>query len=547
MLNGRGSVRLAVLGLATLLLLVVSPRPAVAQLGPTSGVTVEVLEGARFTPAFSTDILDTDATFASAQSNRGGCPVGSCFFTCETFPCLLGDSAASAVADLPTGVLRAYAESSSGRLFNTPAEAAVGQGLDVTMDARADARMFDVITVTVPGGAAGTTFPVSLQFNFSGSVASNEPGSGTVLGNADASAVAQLCEEELVVTEGGTLPGCANPLTFLRKFVANQLGTFDNEFVAGSPPPGKISNASSHRFDVSDALTALVAAQATPRTVRFHVSATISALTTAPNGFGPPLMILGGPLPPPNEVANLRDTFTVGFVIDPALRATSDSGVFPIRTVASADTTPPTTTATLSPAPNAAGWNNRDVTVMLAATDNPGGSGVKEVHFGLAGAQGGSGVIAGSAGSVTIIGEGNTTLTYFATDNAGNVEASKTQIVRVDKTPPILSGLPAAGCTIWPPNHSLVTVGTVTAADALSGLASGSPLVTGTSNESPVSRAGGQTPVDVVIDGTTVRLRAERSGAGTGRVYTLTASATDIAGNVATAQVTCTVPHDQRN
>jgi len=41
-----------------------------------------------------------------------------------------------------------------------------------------------------------------------------------------------------------------------------------------------------------------------------------------------------------------------------------------------------------------------------------------------------------------------------------------------------------------------------------------------------------------------VTVRAERLGTGSGRVYTITASARDTAGNVATATTTCVVAHD---
>jgi hypothetical protein len=40
------------------------------------------------------------------------------------------------------------------------------------------------------------------------------------------------------------------------------------------------------------------------------------------------------------------------------------------------------------------------------------------------------------------------------------------------------------------------------------------------------------------------QLRVERDG--NGRVYSLTATTADLAGNVATAMATCTVPHDQQ-
>jgi hypothetical protein len=42
-----------------------------------------------------------------------------------------------------------------------------------------------------------------------------------------------------------------------------------------------------------------------------------------------------------------------------------------------------------------------------------------------------------------------------------------------------------------------------------------------------------------------VYLRAERRGNEPHRVYTITATATDRAGNARTATATCVVPHDQ--
>lgn len=57
---------------------------------------------------------------------------------------------------------------------------------------------------------------------------------------------------------------------------------------------------------------------------------------------------------------------------------------------------------------------------------------------------------------------------------------------------------------------------------------------------------GGDTPPDWVITGPlTVDLRAERSGKGSGRVYTITVECSDASGNTATKTVTVTVPHDQ--
>src|SRR4029077_4706726 len=87
------------------------------------------------------------------------------------------------------------------------------------------------------------------------------------------------------------------------------------------------------------------------------------------------------------------------------------------------DVTPPVTTAQLSPTPNGAGWNNTSVTVTFTSTDKPGGTGVKEIHFTLTGAQSGSNIVSGSSTSVTISTEGITTVSFFAIDNGGNQEA----------------------------------------------------------------------------------------------------------------------------
>jgi hypothetical protein len=44
-----------------------------------------------------------------------------------------------------------------------------------------------------------------------------------------------------------------------------------------------------------------------------------------------------------------------------------------------------------------------------------------------------------------------------------------------------------------------------------------------------------------------LQLRAERSGSGNGRVYTITIIATDASGNSSQANVQIIVPHDKRN
>lgn len=182
------------------------------------------------------------------------------------------------------------------------------------------------------------------------------------------------------------------------------------------------------------------------------------------------------------------------------------------------DKTPPTATATITPAPNTNGWNNTNVRVSFSGTDALSG-------------------IDSCSAPVTFMNEGAGQIaTGICTDKAGNISLPATAKVNIDKTPPVISGLPGLGCTIWPPNHKLVQVATVTAADALSGLAPGSFKVTGTSNDP----ANGQ----IVITGGPGKFLVQL-GADKGEVYTLTATASDLAGNTITKQATCTVPHDQ--
>jgi pantoate kinase len=100
--------------------------------------------------------------------------------------------------------------------------------------------------------------------------------------------------------------------------------------------------------------------------------------------------------------------------------------------------------------------------------------------------------------------------------------------------------MPAPGCTLSPVKHQLITVAVVTATDALSGVASLN--VTATSNEPDSGTGGGDVPGDIVITNGTVQLRAERSPSGKGRIYTITARASDVAGNASTATATCSVP-----
>jgi hypothetical protein len=226
---------------------------------------------------------------------------------------------------------------------------------------------------------------------------------------------------------------------------------------------------------------------------------------------------------------------------NPAGRAVASS----LAVFAAADMLAPSTTASVLPTPTATGWNKSAVTISLTATDNPGGA-VHELHYAFVGAHSEpSGIVSGNVLSRSIGEEGTTTVTYFAKDYVGNEESTQSMTVSIDRTRPVISGMPGRDCVLWPPNDMWRHVATVSASDALSGMAPDSLQVTIGSNE-----PSDQERPDVMISpngsgGLELRLRAKRLGKGSGRVYSLTVAAADLAGNITTAKAACVVPHDR--
>ena len=195
------------------------------------------------------------------------------------------------------------------------------------------------------------------------------------------------------------------------------------------------------------------------------------------------------------------------------------------------DKTPPTITGSRTPVANANCWNNTDVTVSFVCAD------------GLSG-------VDSCSSLTTLTGEGaNQSVTGAVADKAGNTASATVGNINIDKTPPTLSCAVTPGA-IWPPNHKLVDViASVTVTGGLSGSA-GFVLVSVSSNEPDNGLGDGDTANDIQgftlgTPDTTGQVRAERSGTGTGRVYTITYQGADLAGNTANCSVTVSVPHDR--
>ncbi len=142
----------------------------------------------------------------------------------------------------------------------------------------------------------------------------------------------------------------------------------------------------------------------------------------------------------------------------------------------------------------------------------------------------------------TIISNTATASSDVVDDVPGN--NSKTALTTVDPTPPVISGLSADPSSLWPKNHKMrdVTIN-YTATDGCAGV--NCQITNITSNE-PINGTGdGDTSPDwEFVDEHHVRLRAESAGGSVGRIYTITVTCTDAAGNVTTKTVEVHVGHN---
>jgi hypothetical protein len=113
----------------------------------------------------------------------------------------------------------------------------------------------------------------------------------------------------------------------------------------------------------------------------------------------------------------------------------------------------------------------------------------------------------------------------------------------VDQEAPVVTSLAATPAILWPPDHKMIDVKvTFGQSDNCSANCS----LTVSSNESINGQGDGDSSPDwIVIDAQHVQLRAERSGLGSGRTYTLTLTCRDAAGNTTVKTTTVVVPHNQ--
>lgn len=139
-------------------------------------------------------------------------------------------------------------------------------------------------------------------------------------------------------------------------------------------------------------------------------------------------------------------------------------------------------------------------------------------------------------------------VTLQVSDAVGASDTDEVTVTVIDTLPPVVT-LHMSPDHLWPPNHKMKTVlANVTIGDCDPNTTV--ELVSVTSNEPDNGLGDGDTTGDIAgadlgADDRSVQVRSERSGTGTGRVYTFTYRVTDSSGNATEASATVTVPHDQ--
>lgn len=149
------------------------------------------------------------------------------------------------------------------------------------------------------------------------------------------------------------------------------------------------------------------------------------------------------------------------------------------------------------------------------------------------------------SGSTFLLGE--TTVTCTAVDASGNSSECTFTVTVEDTQPPVILGATADPNRLWAPNHKMVDVLVSVDVEDICDPTPTCYIVDVTSNEAINGRGDGNTEPDWEITGDlTVKLRAERSGLGSGRVYYVLVRCEDDSGNGAEHTVEVIVPHDKR-
>lgn len=147
---------------------------------------------------------------------------------------------------------------------------------------------------------------------------------------------------------------------------------------------------------------------------------------------------------------------------------------------------------------------------------------------------------------------GSTIVTWKATDASGNTTSTTQMVTMVDTTPPVgtMSVTPEL---LWPPDHKYVQVTPSLLVSDICDAEIDIVLDSITMNEGEDTNTyysevdgtfgDGNTVQDIYVENGLIYLRAERSGQGAGRIYSIKFRLIDDSGNVGSTEATVTVPH----
>ncbi len=162
-----------------------------------------------------------------------------------------------------------------------------------------------------------------------------------------------------------------------------------------------------------------------------------------------------------------------------------------------------------------------------------------KVDYVLSGATTGNGI-----GSVSglMFNKGVTMVTYSVVGSPA--QTCSFNVTVADTEPPIITNASVTPTILWPPNHKMRDV--VVNYDFKDNCDGVTISLSVKSNEPQTGRGGGIMQSDwQIINPHLVKLRAERNGLSSGRIYTITINAKDGSGNTGRQTVTVTVPPNQ--
>jgi hypothetical protein len=142
---------------------------------------------------------------------------------------------------------------------------------------------------------------------------------------------------------------------------------------------------------------------------------------------------------------------------------------------------------------------------------------------------------------------GTNDVSVGVTDDGTNVVMCSSVVIVQDTTPPVIQSIVATPNVLWPPNHKMRLVNVVVRANDACGPVRWR-ITNITSNEPEDGLGDGHTSPDWLIPRPhAAMLRSERSGPGSGRIYTISVEVSDLANNMTNATVQVRVPHDRGN